>query len=176
MKLICIYGPPATGKLTVARELSKLTGYKVFHNHLTVDLVESIFDRGMKQFDELIDRYRLELIEAAAKSEIEGLIVTYVYSKPHDDEFVGEIVEIAERNRGKVVFVQLFSHPKELEKRVKHPARKLFTKIETVKKLREVMRKSDLLSSVPHPQNLSIDNTRLSPKTVAKKIKEHYKL
>lgn len=34
MRLIFIYGLPATGKLTVAQELAKRTGYKLFHNHL----------------------------------------------------------------------------------------------------------------------------------------------
>ncbi len=37
MKLVFIYGPPASGKLTVARELAALTGYKLFHNHLVVE-------------------------------------------------------------------------------------------------------------------------------------------
>ena len=31
-KLIFIYGPPADGKLTTARELEKVTGYKLVHN------------------------------------------------------------------------------------------------------------------------------------------------
>jgi len=35
MKLVFIYGPPAVGKLTVANALAKVTGFKVFHNHLT---------------------------------------------------------------------------------------------------------------------------------------------
>lgn len=46
MQLIFIYGPPAVGKLSVANALAKLTGYRVFHNHLTIDLVRSIFDWG----------------------------------------------------------------------------------------------------------------------------------
>jgi hypothetical protein len=37
VKLVVLYGLPATGKLMVARELSRLTGLRLFHNHLTVD-------------------------------------------------------------------------------------------------------------------------------------------
>ena len=40
MKLIFLHGLPGVGKLTVAREFAKLTGFKVFHNHLAVDLAE----------------------------------------------------------------------------------------------------------------------------------------
>ena len=32
MKLIIIYGPPAVGKLTVAEELSRRTGFKILQN------------------------------------------------------------------------------------------------------------------------------------------------
>jgi hypothetical protein len=39
MKLTFIYGLPATGKLTIAVELAAMTGYKLFHNHLVVDLL-----------------------------------------------------------------------------------------------------------------------------------------
>ncbi len=35
--LVYLYGPPAVGKLTVATELQRLTGFRLFHNHLTVD-------------------------------------------------------------------------------------------------------------------------------------------
>jgi adenylate kinase family enzyme len=32
MHLVVIFGPPAVGKMTVGHELTKLTGYKLFHN------------------------------------------------------------------------------------------------------------------------------------------------
>jgi len=31
MKLVIIFGPPAVGKMTVGRALSRLTGLKLFH-------------------------------------------------------------------------------------------------------------------------------------------------
>ena len=43
MQLVFIHGAPAVGKLTVARELAALTGFRLFHNHLTVDLAGSVF-------------------------------------------------------------------------------------------------------------------------------------
>ena len=53
MRLIFVYGMPASGKLTVARELAELTGYKLFHNHLVVDLLLSVFAFGSDGFVEL---------------------------------------------------------------------------------------------------------------------------
>jgi len=49
MELLFIYGPAAVGKLTVARELAKLTGFRLFHNHLTVDAVMAL-KRDMSNF------------------------------------------------------------------------------------------------------------------------------
>jgi hypothetical protein len=50
MRLIFLYGLPATGKHTVAQYLAALTGYKLFHNHLAVDLLLSVFDFGTQPF------------------------------------------------------------------------------------------------------------------------------
>lgn len=58
MKLIFIYGSPAVGKLTVAKELSKKIGYPIFHNHLTVDLAKVLFDFEDKRFSSYRDKLR----------------------------------------------------------------------------------------------------------------------
>ena len=39
MKFILIFGPQAVGKMTVGQELAKITNLKLFHNHMTIDLV-----------------------------------------------------------------------------------------------------------------------------------------
>ena len=44
MKFVVIFGPPAVGKMTVGQELAKLTGLKLFHNHMTIELVLNFFD------------------------------------------------------------------------------------------------------------------------------------
>ena len=43
MKLVLIFGPQAVGKMTVGQELAKITGLKLFHNHMTIDLVSNFF-------------------------------------------------------------------------------------------------------------------------------------
>ena len=44
MKLIFIYGLPAAGKLTIAKELAAATAFKLFHNHASIGVVELIFE------------------------------------------------------------------------------------------------------------------------------------
>ena len=44
MKLIVIFGPPAVGKMTVGKELSRITKLKLFHNHMSIELVNKFFD------------------------------------------------------------------------------------------------------------------------------------
>ena len=73
MRLVFIYGPPASGKLTVAAELAELTGFKLFHNHVSIQFVQSIFEFGTKTFWRLIGKYRLEMIEQAAKDGIDTI-------------------------------------------------------------------------------------------------------
>lgn len=176
MKLIFIYGPPAVGKLTVARALAKLTGYKVFHNQLTVDLVSSIFKVGTEQFNRYNQRYRLELIQAATKENVPGLIMTYVYASYKDDEFIKKLIDVVEKHGGHIHFVQLYCHRDHLHKRVKASSRKSFTKIKTIRLLTKVLRESDYFSAVPFHKGLTIDNTHIAPKRVALKIREHYHL
>jgi tRNA uridine 5-carbamoylmethylation protein Kti12 len=91
MKLVFIYGPPASGKLTVAKELAKLTGFKLFHNHVSMQFVESLFEFGTRPFSRLTDKYRTEMLEEAAKQKVDT-IFTFVYGKTTDDPFVRKIM------------------------------------------------------------------------------------
>lgn len=43
MKFIIIFGPQAVGKMTVGQELERITDLKLFHNHMTIDLLHPYF-------------------------------------------------------------------------------------------------------------------------------------
>jgi deoxyadenosine/deoxycytidine kinase len=176
MRLVCIYGPPAVGKLTVANELAKITEFKLLHNHLTFDLVHSIFDTIDDFFWKLVEKYRFDLINVAIEKNIKGLIITHVYAKPNNDRNIRKLVKIVENSGGEVLFVQLHCDQQELRKRLKHDSRKQFRKMKKVKTLKEIMKKYDLCSAVPHHKNIKIDNTKISPKKTAQIIKDHYQL
>ena len=48
-KLIMITGPQAVGKMRVGKEIEKITNFKVFHNHMTIDLVNNFFSYSTKE-------------------------------------------------------------------------------------------------------------------------------
>ena len=176
MKLIVIYGPPATGKLTVANELTKITGYKLFHNHLTVDLMNSVLEFGTDEYFKVSDKLRLMLLEGAAKQKVKGVIFTWCYGFPDDNAWTKKLIQKIKKAGGQVCFVQLICDKQELFKRVKNPSRKKFGKAKSVKVLEKCFKEWDLFTPIPFVNNLIIDNTNLSAKKVAKKIKSHYKL
>lgn len=179
MKLLFIYGPPAAGKLTVARELCKITDYKIFHNHLTVDLASSIFPMGTKAYSDLVEDIRLKVIETASKSKVAGIIFTFVYGIEtyggrEDDKFIKKVIDKVEKYKGRVLFVKLTCEEKELHKRLKHPSRRNFKKVHKIMTLQSIKKRYNLSATVPFGRSLIIDNTRLSPKKVANMIKNHF--
>lgn len=80
MKLVILFGPQAVGKMTVGQELAKQTGLKLFHNHMTIDLVSNFFDYGTVEGKRLVSLFRQEIFEAVAESGLPGLIFTYVWA------------------------------------------------------------------------------------------------
>ena len=175
MKLIIIYGPPGVGKLTVANAVGKETGFKVFHNHLSHDCIEPVFEFGTPSFSKLVTMIRIETIAEAA-SVGQDLIFTFCYAKDTDDVYVGAIVKAVRENGGEVRFAQLICERGELEKRVLSEGRKKFGKANNLDILTEILEKHDLFSPVNGYESLRIDNTGLPPDEAAKRIIEHYQL
>ncbi|HLM60970.1 MAG TPA: AAA family ATPase [Pyrinomonadaceae bacterium] len=175
MKLLFIYGSPAVGKLTVAKEIAKQTGYKVFHNHLSIDCIEPIFDFGSESFFKLIEMIRIETVAEAARRNV-NLIYTFCYAKDSDDAHVRKITETVEANGGEICFVLLTAEKEVLKKRVLDESRKQFGKISDLETLHEVFDKYDLFSPVPERESLVIDNTNLSPEKTARKIIGHFQI
>ena len=83
MKLIIIYGAPAAGKLTIATEVARRTGFKLFHNHVSIDCVRPVFDFGSPPFLRMIETIRFAMIAEAAREGV-GLIHTFVYASGED--------------------------------------------------------------------------------------------
>jgi predicted kinase len=175
MRLVFIYGPPGVGKLTVARELAALTGFRLFHNHLTVDLVGAVFRRGTPSFGRLIHRFRRDVFAEAAQEGVD-LIFTYVYAHPAEEPDVRGMIEPVLAAGGQVCFAQLACDSDVLLARVAAESRRAFRKLTDPEKVRSLLQEHDLLTPMPFAESLRLNVTDLPPAEAAARIAAHYGL
>lgn len=184
MKLIIIFGPPAVGKMTVGKELSRITKLKLFHNHMSIELVNKFFDFGTTNFERLDKVIRFEIFKEVAKSNLAGIIFTIVLDLDfeEDKKYIKELEEIFEKEGGEIKYVELKSSIEERLKRNKQADRL----IEKPSKRDIEFSERSLLNFEKHyrmntkegefneKDHLKIDNTNLEAKEVAKQIKEYF--
>lgn len=175
MKLVLIYGPPAVGKLTVAKELSRYTGFKLYHNHVSIQEVESIFEFGTPPFWKLVGKFRNEMIKTAVKERIDT-IFTLVYAKHSDDEYVTSLRRLVESSGGRVCFVRLYCSKEKLLERVENGSRNEFGKLTSREELQSMFERFDLFGRVTGARSLSIDTSNCTPRKAALRIASHYGL
>jgi hypothetical protein len=130
--LLFLHGPPGVGKLTVALELEKLTGHRVFHNHLTVDLVGSVFSFGTDPFIQLREEIWLATFRLAAQTKT-SLIFTFAPEQTVSPDFVEKTITTIESNGGSVIFVELVCSEEILLRRLDEPTRARFAKLNSAK-------------------------------------------
>ena len=162
MKLIFLFGLPGVGKLTVARELAKLTDFKLFHNHLVVDLVESVFEFGSLPFVELREQIWLAVFSQAAEANLSGLIFTFAYDRTVRFSFIEHTQELIKRSGGEVLFVELKCSTEEIERRIEHPSRQRFGKLSHVERFRELKEAGAFIDPGLPKDRLVVDTTELS--------------
>ena len=170
MKLIFLHGMPGVGKLTVARELANLTGFRLFNNHLTVDLVLSLFEFGSPPFIELRERVWLDTFAQACEAKLEGLIFTFAFEKTVRAEFLPNVVKLIESHGDEVVFVNLYCDSAELERRLTDPAREKFGKLTSLELFRQLNSNGTFDTPENIPNRLTIDTTSITPLEAAKRI------
>ena len=175
MDLVYIYGPPAAGKYTLALEIARRTGFKLFHNHLTIDCVLPVFEFGSPPFWRLVHSIREGVIAEAARTET-SMVFTTVYNHPESQPQTLRRFAAAEENGGRVCLVHLLCSKSLLEERVLAPHRGDMGKIATVEQLRTVMAANDVVSPIPGRESLRIDSSALSPTEAAALVIEAYGL
>jgi hypothetical protein len=176
MKLIFLHGLPGVGKLTVARELAQLTGFPVFHNHLAVDLVGSVFEFGSAPFVELREKVWLATFSQAAAAGLDGLIFTFAYDRTVCGGFINEVRKIVEEAGGEVLFIELKCSMKELEKRIADSSRRQFGKLISVEQFRELSEAGAFVDPGVPAGRLSIETTELPARDAALLIADSLRL
>jgi hypothetical protein len=171
MKLVFLHGAPAVGKLTVARELGTLTGLRLFHNHLTVDLVSSLFPFGSESFIRLREQIWLAAFGEAARQQV-SLIFTFNPERTVRERFIQDATEAIESAGGKIIFIELTCAEAELERRIEDVSRKKFGKLASVEQYRS-LKKAGAFQFPKLPNGISLDTTSQSPEETTRLISEY---
>lgn len=161
MNLVVLWGPAAVGKLTVAREVSAVVGYPVFHNHLVVDLLTTVFPFGTEPFVRLRDRMWLDVFAAAAAAG-RSLVFTFA---PEDTVPIGfgDRVERAVGAAGTVRWVELRVARDEQVRRLASPGRREFHKLTDP----ALLGPAEANDRDPLPAELVVDTRALAPAEAA---------
>ena len=186
MTLVIIFGPPAVGKMAVGMELARLTGYKLFHNHMTVDTVMPLFPFESASYTKLVREFRERVFEEFAVHGERGLIFTFVWvlDDEGDRAFVEKTKETFSRHGADVCFVELTATQAERLRRNETPLRMTEKRPQrNTAGSREFLLEADTRYRMNTSgdfwyadRHLRIDNTTIEPEEVARRVAQHFKL
>lgn len=176
MKLIFLYGPPAVGKLTIAKILEEKTGYKLLHNHLLVNPIAEVFPFENPANRLLTREFRLRIFEEAVKSDI-TLIATFGIAGNDPFAHITDIIYTVESHKGEICLVHLSADMDTLLQRVEDQFRKEHGKTLSKERLIEILNKNhDMLNKYSKKDHLSVNTAEIPPEEAAEKIIEYCKL
>jgi predicted kinase len=169
MLLLILYGPPAAGKLTVAKHIAEKTGCKVFHNHVSIDVATQFFEWGTPSYKAITYGMRKLILEEAAKANL-NLIFTVVYAYPVDNDDMRWMTKLIEEHGGEVKFVQLIASKEILHERIDAPSRQSYGKITDKELLESIFNKWDVFTPYPEREHLRFDTSAQSAEEIAEEI------
>lgn len=186
MKLVIIFGPHAVGKMTVGQELAKLTGLKLFHNHMTIELAANFFDIGTPEGGKLVRLFRQEIFEAVAASDLEGLIFTFMWAfdQPSDWEYIERLCALFRERGAEIYFVELeadfdvrIERNKTPNRLLNKPSKRDIGHSEQVFRALEARhRLNSREGEISCRHYLRLDNTVIPPQQAAAMIRERFGL
>jgi hypothetical protein len=115
VQLVILFGPPAVGKMTVGYELCKLTGFKLLHNHMTVEPLVEVFEFGSPPFVKLVGEFRRRILEEAFDAGLPGLVLTMVWGLDleSDTALITSYLDLARSHDGSAHLVELYADQEE---------------------------------------------------------------
>ncbi|MFJ2868411.1 hypothetical protein [Kitasatospora sp. NPDC087314] len=107
--LLFVIGPAAAGKMTVGGAIAERTGFKLFHNHLTIEPLLRLFPYESPQFQRLNHAFREQIFAEAAASDLPGLVFTLVwdFDDPEDAALVERYAAPFRERGARVLFLEL---------------------------------------------------------------------
>lgn len=183
MKLVFIMGDAAVGKMTVGQELMKITGLRLFHNHMTIEPVLEIFGA----FDgKTINELREVIFRNFAASDNYGLIFTLMmaFDMESDWAYLEHVKDIFAPYGTEFFYVELIA-PQEVrlarnktENRLHHKPSKRDLEVSDRRLLRddENHRCVSYPGEIPFDNYLRIENADMPPEEAARLIKDTFNL
>lgn len=179
-----IIGAPASGKMTIGQELSRLTDSTLFYNHQAIDFALEIYQDFSEEMWELVRRINFSFLETSARYH-RSVILTGVtdFSNQYHLMYLKDIQDLLNEYHQEILFVELETSLEErlrrnrTENRLKYKPLKRYFEVSE----REILEtdKTNQLNSQKQPSGLhhylKIDNTNLSAEKVAKQIQEKMK-
>lgn len=172
---VFIYGPPAAGKFTIAKALSEELGWPLFHNHVVIDCVSALIQRGEHGFLDACADVRIALTSRALVNG-KSHVSTFVYATGIDDAFVLRIRDVVHASGARFCAVRLSCSVEALNERCAAPHRLAMGKIATVESLQSVLEQYDCFGALPDVESLEIDTGASSINESVSRIKAHFKL
>lgn len=183
MKLLFMIGNSAVGKMTVGQELAKITGLRLFHNHMTIEPVLEVFG----QFHgEAIRRIRQVIFEEFARTDQYGMIFTFMWAfdQQSDWDYVEHVKSIFKPYDTEFYYVELVASLKaRLERnvtgnRLLQKASKRNIELSNQRLVNDDARYrlESLDGEITFDNYIKIDNSNLAPDVVAQMIKEQFHL
>lgn len=186
MHFIILFGPPAVGKMTVGNEITRLTGIPLFHNHMSIEPVVRVFPFGSAPFTRIVAEFRRMVFEEAARSELPGLIFTFVWALDQASEagYLSDICALFEDEGATISLVELKANLNERLVRNREPGRlaEKPTKRDIVASEQRLLANEQtyqMNSSGPLPlpyRHIIIDNTHLTAARTALEITQRLDL
>lgn len=186
MKLVIIFGPHAVGKMTVGQELAKTTDLKLFHNHMTIDIVADLFENMPQERQRLTELFRTEIFKSFANSNEYGMIFTCMWAldKKEDWDYIDNLEKMFKSKGSEVYYVELEAdYDTRLQRNttenrlLNKPSKRNIVKSESL--FRDIEARHRLNSypnEIKKENYIRINNTYVQPENVAKIIKDKFKL
>ena len=180
MKLMLIFGPQAVGKMTVGEEVAARTGMKLFHNHMTIEMVSHFFSYGTETGKRLVHAFREQIFDAVAQSDLEGLIFTYLWAFDMQGDW-DAIERVAKKFRDRGAEIYYVELEATLDERLRRNRTEHRLQEKPTKRNVEWSEKDLLKTAANHRLNslpgeisfenyLRLDNTTLTPAEAADRI------
>jgi hypothetical protein len=183
---VIIMGPHAVGKMTVGQELAKITGLRLFHNHMSIELACKLLTPNERdEFQSLNRAIRQNVFDLFATRDLPGLIFTYLcaFDLQEGLDYLMGLIKLFESNGAKCCVVELCADfdvrliRNKSENRLLHKESKRDLDWSEAE-MRSTSQKHRLNSyegeELPFENYMKLDNTHLAPDEVAKMIKAHF--